>query len=325
MKYIAGFDIGGTKCAVLLARLDKGLEILERRELATREIPDPRQAVDKMAELAGQMAAAHGAVKLSALGISCGGPLDVRRGVIQSPPHLPGWDDIPVNAWLEEALSAPAFLQNDANACALVEWRLGAGRGARDMIFCTMGTGFGAGIIAEGVLLNGTAGLSGEIGHVRLEPDGPVSYGKAGSVEAYCSGDGIAALAALHTEQCLCAGYTPQWTRDGYAPEQVDARLAAQYAHQGDADGLEVYQQAGDKLGRTLAVLLDILNPELVVIGSIFARAEGLLRPAMEAALAREALPGAVRSCRVVPAQTGDRLGDYASLMVACHGMGFAL
>lgn len=326
MNYVLGFDIGGTKCAVLLAHADNGIKILERGEFPTQSIPSPRLAVDKMINIAQQLLRAHKGIRPVALGVSCGSPMDAERGRILSPPHLPGWDDIPITDWLEEAFGIPAFLQNDANACALVEWTMGAGRGVQSMVFCTMGTGFGAGIIADGHLINGTVGLSGEIGHVRLKSaDGSVGYGKAGSVETYCSGEGIAKIAGFYTEQCLREGHEPKWYRDGHTHDKLDAKLVAAYAKHGDPNGIEIYRQAGERLGQALAVLIDVLNPELIVIGSIFVHCEELLRPSMMKALIQEALPASVEACRIVPAQTGERLGDYASVMVAYRGIGYPI
>src|SRR5690606_15592063 len=140
---------------------------------------------------------------LAAIGISCGGPLDSRRGVILSPPNLPGWDRIPVVEVFQQAFKVPVALQNDANAGALAEWLWGAGRGSHNMIFLTFGTGMGAGLILNGQLYSGTNDLAGEVGHIRLAPDGPVGYGKAGSFEGFCSGGGIKQLATDRAKMAL--------------------------------------------------------------------------------------------------------------------------
>lgn len=135
--------------------------------------------------------------EIAGIGISCGGPLDSRRGVILSPPNLPGWDEVPVKAYFERETGAPAMLRNDADACAVAEWRYGAGRGCRNMVFLTFGTGFGAGLILNGALYSGSCDMAGEIGHIRAPGDPayrPVGYGKSGSFEGYCSGGGIAEL-----------------------------------------------------------------------------------------------------------------------------------
>ena len=133
--------------------------------------------------------------RLDGIGVSCGGPLNSETGVILSPPHLPGWDRVPIVEWLTREFQVRARLQNDANAGALAEWRYGSGRGLRNVIFCTFGTGFGAGLVLNGRLYTGTNDMAGEVGHVRLRSDGPVGYGKRGSVDGCCSGSGIAQLA----------------------------------------------------------------------------------------------------------------------------------
>ena len=217
------------------------------------------------------------------IGISCGGPLDSRRGVVQSPPNLPGWDDVPAVAIVERATGLRAKLENDANACALAEWRFGAGRGTSDMVFLTFGTGLGAGIIANGRLLCGHSGMGGECGHIRIASSGP----------AWCQ-----------TEADL---------------PSVSAKTIGDAADRGDADAVAVYEESGRRLGEGLSILIDILNPECIVIGSIFARSEHLLRPAMERVIAAEALPQSASVCRVVPAQLGEAIGDIASLAIAAE------
>ena len=240
--------------------------------------------------------------------------------MVLCPPNLPGWVNIPLKAMLEERCGVPVYLQNDANACALVEWKLGAGRGCSDMIFLTMGTGMGGGIIAEGKLLRGCTDMGGEIGHLRLEKDGPVGFGKAGSFEGFTSGGGIQRQARALTEKMVREGHTPAWVRDGHGPEEADAKLLAAYARTGDADAKAFFDHIGTMLGKGLALLTDTLNPEKIVIGSIFVRCEDLLRPAMEAELKREAIPFSLEGVQVVPAQTGEALGDLASIMAALYG-----
>lgn len=144
--------------------------------------------------------------EIRSVGISCGGPLDPVRGIIQSPPNLPGWCDVPITEIVRAKTGVPVFLQNDANACALAEWRFGAGRGTQNMVFLTFGTGLGAGIIVNGGILNGASGMAGECGHVRLASDGPVGYGKAGSFEGFCSGGGLARQGREAAEKAILSG-----------------------------------------------------------------------------------------------------------------------
>jgi len=319
-----GLDIGGTKCAALMARVGGGIEIFKRLEFPTETGKGFEHAKGRLFECVRELMGEFkmGAGEIAAIGVSCGGPLDPRRGLVMSPPHLPGWDDIPLPAMLEEEFGIEAHIQNDANACALVEWRMGAGRGFDNIVFLTMGTGIGGGIITHGVLIEGASGMGGEVGHLRIENDGPVGFGKAGSLEGYCSGENIGKLAGAMTREWVAGGREPAWTRDGHAPESLSAKLIAQYANAGDEDARAIYRFVGEKLGKAISILIDTLNPERVVIGSIFARSGHLLRESMDRVIDEETIPHSRAVCKVVPAETGERIGDYASIMAACYRMG---
>lgn len=245
-------------------------------------------------------------------GISCGGPLDAGRGVILSPPNLPGWDRIAICDELTARFGGRAFLMNDANACALAEWQSGAGRGCRSMIFLTMGTGMGSGLILDGRLYAGATGDAGEVGHLRLAPDGPIGFGKAGSFEGFCSGGGIAQLARARV-----AAHSGESRLKKSPPHELTAHAVALAAGQGDDMALALWAEVGARLGEALALLVDVLNPERVVIGSIYARCERFIAPAMQAALRREALGPSVAACRIVPAALGDAIGSHAAIAIA--------
>lgn len=319
-----GLDIGGTKCAVLLSHVDGGIKIDDKIRFDTHTELGRDQTISRLFETIEVLLNKHGLKPkdLRAIGVSCGGPLDSKSGMILCPPNLPGWVNVPLARMLTERYGVPAFLQNDANACALVEWKLGAGRGARNMIFLTMGTGMGAGIIAEGNLLCGMSDMGGEVGHLRLMEDGPVGFNKAGSFEGFTSGGGIGRQAQNWTQHLCKEGKPPKWTRDGVLDQDITTRLIAEYAKAGDADAQAIFSHVGEMLGRGLSLLVDTLNPECIVIGSVFVRCEELLRPAMEAALQREAIPFSLNGLKVVPAMTGEALGDLASIMVALYALG---
>ena len=315
-----GLDIGGTKCAVLLAEVNHGINIIKKLRFETRAEEGFEAVFGRLCEAVGQLLD-ESAEGVRAIGVSCGGPLDSVRGVILGPPNLPGWDDIPLADLLSRRFGVPAYVQNDANACALVEWKLGAGRGAEDMVFLTMGTGMGGGVIANGRLVRGHGDMAGEVGHLRLAPEGPTGYGKAGSFEGFASGGGIDRQARAFTRDRVAAGDAPEWIRDGHAEAEVNAALIAEYARKGDPDARGLFERAGYRLGQGLALIADTLNPERIVIGSVFARCEDLLRGPMEEALREEALPQAIKGLAVVPAQTGEHLGDYAAVMAALYAL----
>ncbi|MDY4199616.1 MAG: ROK family protein [Candidatus Fimadaptatus sp.] len=292
-----GLDIGGTKCALVIG--DRTGEVLARWQVATADYgADWQRLINDLLKNAEGIY-----TRPLAAGVSCGGPLSSARGVIMSPPNLPGWDDVHIVEWLQNRLSVPAFLQNDANACALAEWQFGAGRGCKNMVFLTFGTGMGAGLILDGRLYAGTNDMAGEVGHVRLEPDGPEGYGKRGSFEGFCSGGGIRQLAQMELGKDL------------------SCKQLCELADAGDADARHVLEKSADYLGRALAVLIDILNPERIVIGSIYARAERHFKDGALSAIRREALSLSSGVCEIVPAGLGDSIGDIAALSIAWNGL----
>ena len=216
-----------------------------------------------------------------------------------------------------ERFPCPVRLQNDANAGAVAEWKYGAGKAVQSLIFLTFGTGLGAGLILDGRLYSGCCDLAGECGHIRLAPFGPVGFGKAGSFEGFCSGGGIAQLAAVRAKEALQRGERVPWCPTQADLPSITAKTVGIAADEGDPLARAIYFECGSWLGRGLALLVDLLNPERIVIGSIFARSETWIRPAMEESLRREAIPAAAAHCRIVPAQLGEKIGDYAALALA--------
>lgn len=292
---IIGIDIGGTKCAVSVLRNGR-VEEVDR--FPTQDFPATfarfRKAVEGLKPGADVV-----------FGISCGGPLDAGRGIILCPPNLPGWVDIPICRAFTGVFGGRAFLMNDANASALAEWHFGAGQGCRHMVFLTAGTGMGAGLILNGRLHEGATGDAGEVGHLRLRPAGPPGFGKHGSFEGFCSGGGIARLAV-----------EMGWSQPGVTLKDLTAA-----AGKGDVLALKVLDTAGERLGEALALLIDTLNPERIVLGGYFPRCAALLLPAMNRALAAEALPSALAACRILPAVLGETIGSNAAVAVALHAL----
>ncbi len=313
---LLGIDIGGTKCAVIHGVLDGDtISIAHKIRFATSSASETIVNLLKAVE-AMMLEQGLSAGNTAAIGISCGGPLDSSRGVVLSPPNLPGWDNVPIVQLVQELTGVPTALQNDANACALAEWKFGAGRSSRNMVFLTFGTGLGAGLILDGKLYSGTNDNAGELGHIRLSEFGPVGYGKQGSFEGFASGGGLAQLGRSFLYEALQRGVKSDWCPPEKISE-VTARDIALAAQAGDPLALEIVRTSARYLGRGLSIVVDILNPELIVIGSVYARNEQLFYPEMAREMAREALGGALDVCRVVPAALGEAIGDYASLSIA--------
>lgn len=304
---VFGLDIGGTKCAASVLR-DGRVEEIAR--VATGEFASTYRLLTDALR-------AHVTDPSPVFGVSCGGPLDTNTGVILSPPNLhASWHGVAITRLLTERFGGRAFLMNDANACALAEWQFGAGRGTRHMIFLTSGTGMGCGLIINGELYEGATGDAGEIGHVRLRADGPVGYNKAGSVEGFYSGGGIARLAESLIQSRRDAA--PSWYSPGVP---VTTRLVADAAKSGDVLAAEIMHQAGESLGEALAILIDLFNPERVVIGGFFPICRTLLESSMRSILTREALTIPREACIVVPAELGDTIGSHGAIAVALRAI----
>ena len=297
-KICIGIDIGGTKTAVCAG--DESGGILRKKSFPTDR--NPKTALENIFRETGTLITEFGKDSILALGISCGGPLDSGKGVILSPPNLPGWDEVYIVKMLEERFFLPAYIENDANACALAEWRYGAGRDCRNMVFLTFGTGLGAGLILDGKLYRGSSGMAGEAGHIHMTDDGPSGYGKRGSLEGWCSGGGIS------------GAYF-----DLYG-EKISGGEVCLRAERGEANALNVIDRSALMLGLFLAILMDLINPDRIVIGSIFARSEALFRSRIEEVIREEALSLCAEACSVHPAALGESLGDIAAVCVAVNG-----
>jgi len=313
---LVGIDIGGTKTAVVLSR--ELPDILARLEFQTLPEFGPAHAMEKILQGVTDLLTASGLdpSDIAAIGVSCGGPLDRHQGIIQSPPNLPSWVDVPIVQILTDHFGVACHLENDANAGAVAEHRFGAGRGSRNMIFLTMGTGLGAGMVLNGQLYRGASDMAGELGHVRLTESGPVGHNKAGSVEGWVSGSGMAQAALAPIREATQRG--THTTLKPFAEKGIlTPRHIAAAALEGDEVAQEIIHSTGERLGEALAILIDILNPECIVMGGLAMRlGEALLAPA-RAVLEREALPESARACKLVAAALGESIGDVAALCVA--------
>ncbi len=325
---IIGIDIGGTKCSVILGRYNPmkfSVTIIKKITFKTAIDSGPAKTLENITcavtdILSGEKMTPEDIIHM---GISCGGPLDSKKGIIMSPPNLPGWDNINIKQYLEERFGIKLSLLNDANACALAEWKFGAARGLNDVIFLTFGTGLGAGLILGGKLYEGANGMAGEVGHIRLADHGPVGYGKEGSFEGFCSGGGIRQIALTRITEKLQMGEKVSFCESlGGCLDGIDAKMVGDAAEKGDALAAEIYKISGRYLGKGLSVLIDILNPEMIVIGSIYARSGNLLMKSMVEAISEESLAMSAAVCKIVPAGLGESIGDYGALAAALYNSG---
>lgn len=310
MTLLAGIDVGGTKIGISLGR-PEGV-VLEHAVLTGSPDRPPEQVLDEaLGELARLRARHAPGESLYALGAAVPGPFDPRAGAFGEPPNMPLWHGFAIREFLTEAAGCPVATLNDANASMLAEALWGGARGLRSAIFLTFSTGFGAGLWLDGGLYEGPRGLAGEIGHVRLSREGPVGFGKAGSVEGWLSGPGICQQAELEALRCRQSG---ERTRLQVGAVSTQALFDAAAA--GDAAALRVTQRVGQRLGQTIALLGDLFDPELVILGTIGIAHFDLLEDEMRAALHEEALPAIARGLRVEPSRLPLR-GHLAALAAA--------
>jgi glucokinase len=302
--YILGLDIGGTKTAMVLGTLNA--EVVARHEISTPAKLDFEAAMQIICTaidaFLGQLCVS-GCQPPQAISISIGGPLNIADGILFSPPHLAAWGEAHLKQYLHEKYTLPILLEHDGNAGALAEYYFGAGRGANNLIFLTMGTGLGAGIILNGAIYHGATDSAGEVGHIRLAEEGPTEYGKVGSWEAFACGAGIVKLAYLRNPQ-------------EFPPTTTTSNIIRR-ALAGDPPALELIHEVGIWMGKGLAILVDVLNPDVIILGTLGVLLGDLvLAPAREV-LEKEALPISNRACKIVPAQLGSSLMDVGCLMAA--------
>lgn len=317
---LIGFDIGGTKTAVVLGKTEdpaKGIDIVDKVSFPTEV--GPKATIDNIFTSTDAILERNGLMyeDVAGIGINCGGPLDAKRGIILSPPNLPGWDEVHIIEMTEKRFGIKAFVQNDANAGAMAEWMYGAGKGYNNVAFFTFGTGMGSGLILDGHLYSGTTDLAGEVGHLRLSPNGPVGFGKEGSFEGWCSGGGIAQVGQIYARKRIQMGQTVAYCKSLDEIHSITAKSIAEAAFAGDETAIAVYKTISEYLGRGLALVVDILNPEVIVLGSIFVRSAKLIEEHMWRVLREEAISYSVDAVKIVPAQLNENIGDISALVLA--------
>ena len=309
---ILGIDIGGTKCAVALGRTDG--KILSRQAMLTEvDRLTPQGVLERLAAMARDlMGSTKDAEKPIGVGISCGGPLDTKTGMIHSPPNMPEWKSVPVRAFFEKALSLPVRVENDANATALAEWQYGAGKGTRNFVFLTMGTGIGGGLILDGRLYRGTTDLAGEIGHQTILMNGPLcGCGKRGCLEALASGPAIARLAR---ESMVYGRHKKVLALAGGRPGDITAAHVVEAANAGDAFARQILEEAGTYMGLGIANVIQMLNPERIALGTIAVHAGDHILNPIRAAVAEYCWKRSSDVCQILPAALGDAAQDLAAI-----------
>lgn len=316
-KHVVGIDIGGTKLATVVA--DKTGHILNKVRKPTLAEKGPEYALGLLFDMVREVVHLAGLERksISAIGVSCGGPLDTKTGIVYSPPNLPGWDALPLKAKLESEFQVPVTIENDANASALAEFRFGGGRGYNAVLYMTMSTGIGGGIVINGQIYHGANDSAGEVGHQILLPNGPrCGCGKRGCLEALCSGPAIARRAQTAIQKRLEDEKTSTAIlilADGCI-EDVKSEHVLEAARIGDGLALELVGETAYYMGWGIANLVNILNPDIVLLGTIAVAAGDLLLNPIRETVLKFAMTRPAEAVKIAPAQLGDALGDLAAV-----------
>jgi glucokinase len=307
---VLAIDIGGTKLATGI--VDTEGRILARGEVPTLAAEGLEPVLGRIVGLGRDLLSRPEVADVSVhrVGVGCAGPVDLKAGIVFNPPNLPGWFRVPLIDHLQQALALPAVLENDANAAALGEFRYGAGRGARSIVYLTVSTGIGGGIILEGKIWHGLKDAAGEIGHMTVCPDGPLcGCGNRGCLEAMASGTSIARRA----REAVAAG---RQTGLSEIPALTSADVV-RLAQVGDVVAREVWDEAVMYLGIGVAAVITILAPERVVIGGGVTKAGDYLFQPLREEVRRRVKLVPVESIPILPAALGPDVGILGAAAVA--------
>jgi len=313
-RFVLGVDLGGTK--ILSLCLDPDLNVVSRDYRPT----DAGEGVDGvLGRMAESARAAAGGRPIAAVGVSTAGTTNPTTGTVHTSPNMPGWRNVRLRDMLAERLALPVWIENDANAGALAEHRIGAGRGTRHMVLVAAGTGIGGGLILDGKLYHGASGGAGEIGHMQLDLEGrQCSCGRRGCLEALASGWALD-LSAREIAQASPEGLVASFARrEGVEP---DGRILDLAAAAGDPEADAALRKAGRFFGDGLTNLIHLLNPELVVVGGSLRKSEVYYRTALEV-VEREAFPQHLADVRIVEAELGDEAPAMGAALVAFEKLG---
>lgn len=312
---VAGLDIGGTKIAVALADTDGN--VISHTRFDTIVELGPHRILERALEEIERMREDTG-TRLVALGVGCGGPLDRGRGLILSPPNLPDWDEFPIIEIIEKRLRIPAFLDNDANAAALGEFNYGAGRGMHNIVYITISTGIGGGIIIKGQIFHGVKDGAGEVGHITVLPDGPMcGCGARGCLEAICSGTSIARRA----RERLLAGAQSSITMMAGEINAVTAKVVAEAVRTGDKLAAEIWDETIYYLAVGISNIINVLAPEAVILGGGVSTAGDLLLEPLRRQVQSHNTMLPPDKINILQAALGGDSGSYGALILGQNGI----
>ena len=289
-----GIDLGGTQ--LRLAVIDRQGQLLHRAAVATDVAGGPHAVIGQMVKLASEVSEVL-KKRISAAGVSSPGPLDLDNGLTSDLPTLPGWFNFPLRDTLSENLSLPVVLENDGVAAVNGEWKFGAGRGLNNIVYVTISTGIGGGVVIDGHLMHGRRGMAAHVGHMMIDREGPICG---------CGGRGCFEAIASATNFSIAA------QKLGFS----DGKRAVQLARDGNEKAKTLVAKEAEWLGYGFASLLHLYSPEILIVGGGLSSALDLMTPGIRNQIDRYAMP-AFREIPVVPAALGDNSGLIGAAALA--------
>jgi len=317
--HLIGIDIGGTKVSICLG--DVHGNIISHQHIKTLHLGGPKEGIKRLLKQIDLLLDAHNMHinQIDGIGLALPGPLSIKDGILIAPPNLPGWINVPIVHHFQKHLDRPIFMNNDANAGALAEWMFGSAKNVEHLIYLTMSTGIGGGIVLRGELLMGRSDSAGEVGHFVLDPQGPqCPCGQKGCFEVFCGGGNIAKMLQIKIRQ----GKKTKILDEAGRVENVDMKSLISAMQKQDPFAMEVWEIYIEKLAQGIGILLMVLNPDAIILGTIamYTPQELMMTPLL-AALPRFTWSIPLKQCRIEASKLGKKIGDLGALSLAINGL----
>lgn len=315
---LIGIDMGGTKVSICLGNFQGN--IMAHKCIKTSSLGDANQGLPKLIEYINHLLYEHHVPlkQIRGVGLALPGPLSVKEGMLIAPPNLPGWVNVPIVQYFQEHLDRPIFMNNDANAGALAEWEFGNAKHVDHLVYLTTSTGMGGGVVIQKKLLMGKSDSAGEVGHLVLDPQGPkCPCGQRGCFEVFCGGGNLAHM----VQEKIKKGVKTKIIDEAKSVKNVDMKSIISAMQKGDALAINVWETYIERLAQGIGILLMILNPDAIILGTIATHTKELLMTPLLAALPRFAWNIPLKHCSIKASSLGDKIGDLGALSLAINGV----
>ncbi|MCB1084933.1 MAG: ROK family protein [Chlamydiia bacterium] len=316
---LLGIDIGGTKVSLSIG--DESGTVFASRRIETKSLGTPEEGLPKIVEAIGHLLRDENIElkEIAGIGLAVPGPVSTKTERMLTPPNMPKWVDVPIVEYLRDALGRPIFMDNDANAGALGEWEFGEAKHVNCLVYLTMSTGMGGGIIMDGKLHQGATDTAGEVGHYILDPNGPKCFcGQRGCFEAFCGG---ASAAARLQENVACLSDSQVLKEAGGDLKSIDLQALLKAVKKSDPFAMEFWEDYIERLAQGIGILIQVLNPDAIILGTIASQNKTLVMGPLQQALPKYAWNVPLAHCRIEPSKLGKDLGKLGALALVIHGL----